>query len=86
MWRRSFFCWISFCVGLLPTGMNAGNGAPTERWKRFADAAGIPIPEADLEGIATPLDRLVAATRKVLDRDLGFTEPVICFRLPEGER
>ncbi len=56
-----------------------------ERWKRFAAAAGLDIPEKEIEVIAASLDRITAATRQALEPDLGFTAPAFCFRLPGEE-
>ena len=57
-----------------------------ERWKRFATVANLQIPDMNLEGIAPALERMAAATRDALRGDLGFTEPVLWFRFPGGER
>ena len=59
-------------------------GAAVERWKQFAAAAGLEIPDSEMETIAEPLERLSEAARRALEPDLGFTEPVICFRFPVG--
>ena len=56
-----------------------------ERWKRFAAAADLEIPDEEIEAITPTLDRITAATRQALEPDLGFTAPAVCFRLPEGE-
>ena len=64
---------------------STGPGSAVERWKRFSAAAGLEIPDSEIQAIAEPLERLAEATRQTLQPDLGFTEPVICFRLPEGE-
>lgn len=94
MWRRSFMWWISLATGLTPAAMVSGEtgpqgdpgpGSAVERWKRFSSAAGLEIPDAEIEVIAAPLDRLTAAARQALQPDLGFTEPAICFRISKGE-
>lgn len=88
MWRRSFIWWISLAIGLVPVAVlsdDAAGGSEVERWKRFAAAAGLGIPDAEIEAIASSLERLNSATREALQADLGFTEPAICFRVPEGE-
>ncbi len=56
-----------------------------ERWKKFAEAAGLGIPDNDIERIAESLDRLAAATREALKADLRFVEPAVHFRFPGGE-
>ena len=56
-----------------------------ERWKRFVAAAGLGIPDEEIEAITPTLDRITAATRQALEPDLGFTAPAVCFRLPGGE-
>lgn len=93
MWRRSFMLWVSLAAGLFPataaldqSGAGRGGESPAQRWKSFAAAAGLGIPDADIEAIAATLDRLSAATREALQADLGFSEPVMNFRLPEGDR
>jgi len=94
MWRRSFMWWISLAAGLIPMAMASGEAgqtgvrhalSPVERWKRFSAAAGLEIPDAEIEVIAAPLDRLTAAARKALEPDLGLTEPVLCFRILRGQ-
>lgn len=55
------------------------------RWKQLAAAAGLNLPDSEIEAIAGPLDRLAASIRPVLDAELGFSEPVICLRFPKGE-
>ena len=56
-----------------------------ERWKRFAAAAGLDIPDGEIEAIAVSLDRITAATRQALEPDLGFTPPAVSLRIPGGE-
>ena len=56
-----------------------------ERWKRFAAAAGLDIPDGEIEVIAPALDRITAATRQALEPDLGFTPPAVSLRIPGGE-
>ncbi len=56
-----------------------------ERWKRFAAAADLEIPDEEIEAITPTLDRITAATRQALEPDLGFMGPAFCFRLPGEE-
>ncbi len=63
---------------------SASPGSAGERWKRFAEVAGLEIPDSEIQAIADHLDRIAAATREALKPDLGFTEPAFCFRFPEG--
>ncbi len=93
MWRRSFMWWVSLATGLAPAAMTLGEGeegqksavSPVERWKRFAAAAGLEIPDTEIEAIAAPLERLTTAAHEALQADLGFSEPATCFRFPGGE-
>ena len=55
-----------------------------DRWKRFADAAGIPTPDEELEAIAPALERMDQAARTLREMDLGLTEPPVCLLLPGG--
>ncbi len=92
MWRRSFLWSLSLAGGVVPLVAAAssdesrapGGEEVAERWKRFAAAACLQIPERDVEQIAPSLERLKAGVRRALQADLGFIEPLVFFRFPGG--
>lgn len=54
-------------------------------WKALAKARGLNIPDADLERIVSPLDKLEQSFRPLIEKIPHDLEPAITFRAGEPE-